>query len=521
MPEFDAASELLRKHDPPVNLVKLDCTRNEQTMRIQQIMEFPTMKLFLDGKEHHYNGGRTRAHIVNWVNDRLQREVSALTHANIENIIEPHANDVVVIGALGSDVSLRQEFVRVSRMFDSAIFVDVPNVTLLNDVIKFHDQQDRLKPKTTVPSIILINPHSFHTGIRPEDEPRIVGFTGTITAAPPEAKEQNITDLEQFTKKYLFPSTATFSKEVAQLAFSDGRPIVVLCIPVAAREEEENKNLIDAFRTLALEFRGELLFTLAGVESVYERRLMGLLAIDEDEDPALRIITFNPKGNNHYHPALTFHGDIESFNKNGDPIIVSLRRFVASFKDGTLRPVLRSEQEPEEEDNRGPVKIIVGSNFEDLVIKSDRDIFIMFYAPWCGHCRKVEPALRMLGEKMNTTKSMASHFMIAKLDATRNEVPNLSFTGYPTLLLFRGDNKQNPLQFTGSRSVEEMMKFLATHGSHKFSVDEVLLADVAGRGTDSLKGDATPSQRARGTGSPTGAGGRYANEHVLSIYEEL
>jgi protein disulfide isomerase len=50
---------------------------------------------------------------------------------------------------------------------------------------------------------------------------------------------------------------------------------------------------------------------------------------------------------------------------------------------------LKSEDIPAE--NNAPVKILVGKSFNQLVIDNENDVLVEFYAPWCGHCKKLAP----------------------------------------------------------------------------------------------------------------------------------
>jgi len=54
-----------------------------------------------------------------------------------------------------------------------------------------------------------------------------------------------------------------------------------------------------------------------------------------------------------------------------------------------LKVHLKSEEIPE--NNNGPVSIVVGKNFESIVMDSTKDVLIEFYAPWCGHCKTLAP----------------------------------------------------------------------------------------------------------------------------------
>merc|ERR1712107_905752 len=45
------------------------------------------------------------------------------------------------------------------------------------------------------------------------------------------------------------------------------------------------------------------------------------------------------------------------------------------------------------------VKVAVAKNFDELVMKNEKDVLVEFYAPWCGHCKKLTPVYEELGEK--------------------------------------------------------------------------------------------------------------------------
>ena len=76
----------------------------------------------------------------------------------------------------------------------------------------------------------------------------------------------------------------------------------------------------------------------------------------------------------------------------------SFEQFLKDLQAGSLEPFLKSEPIPD--DNSGPVKVAVGKNFDDIVTNNDKDILIEFYAPWCGHCKKLAPVWDELGEKV-------------------------------------------------------------------------------------------------------------------------
>ena len=69
---------------------------------------------------------------------------------------------------------------------------------------------------------------------------------------------------------------------------------------------------------------------------------------------------------------------------------------------------------------------LVGKNFEDLVVNNENDVFIKFYAPWCGHCKAMAEDWAKLADEYADDKSM----VIAEFDATANDTRKDVFRNY-------------------------------------------------------------------------------------------
>lgn len=46
------------------------------------------------------------------------------------------------------------------------------------------------------------------------------------------------------------------------------------------------------------------------------------------------------------------------------------------------------------------VERLTAANFDKMVLKSDEIWFVEFYAPWCGHCKNLEPHWDTAARKM-------------------------------------------------------------------------------------------------------------------------
>lgn len=86
----------------------------------------------------------------------------------------------------------------------------------------------------------------------------------------------------------------------------------------------------------------------------------------------------------------------------------------------------------EEEDS---VLVLEADNFDEIV-QANELVLVMFYAPWCGHCKELAPDYTKVAKALKDVNSLIK---LAKIDASRNKEFTAKFKvrGYPTLKLFR------------------------------------------------------------------------------------
>nr|XP_023923521.1 probable protein disulfide-isomerase A6 isoform X1 [Quercus suber]XP_023923522.1 probable protein disulfide-isomerase A6 isoform X2 [Quercus suber] len=106
------------------------------------------------------------------------------------------------------------------------------------------------------------------------------------------------------------------------------------------------------------------------------------------------------------------------------------------------------------------VVVLTEENFEKEV-GQDRAALVEFYAPWCGHCKKLAPEYEKLGATFKKAKSV----LIAKVDCDdqKSLCSKYDVSGYPTLKWFPKGSLE-PKKYEGPRTTEALAEFVNTEG---------------------------------------------------------
>jgi len=108
--------------------------------------------------------------------------------------------------------------------------------------------------------------------------------------------------------------------------------------------------------------------------------------------------------------------------------------------------------------NSGDKDVVVldQTNF-DAIVYGSKDIWMVeFYAPWCGHCKALEPEWNEAATKLK------GQVKFAKVDATENQqlAGRFGVNGYPTIKYFdygpgKSDSKAEAYQ--GGRTANDLV----------------------------------------------------------------
>jgi len=406
-PEYIKAAALLKEEGSQVRLAKVDATEHPKSGEQYNVQGYPTLKFFIRGEEVEYEGGRTDKEIVSWLRKKTQPSTSEVASAqHLSDLTK--ANKVVVVFFGGKDHESWSAFETVSKRFDDAIFVYTSSADI------------RSEQKVPEGTHVLL--------LKQFDELRNE-LPGTFDVAT----------LNHFINEHIHPLVLPFDQKAAQRIFGESIPTLFL---IYMKNEAGQKAEI-AFNEAAQKLKGKIQLSISNINDYgLGPKLAEFVGVTGSDTPAIRLVeplrSSAPK-------KFVLQNEITADN---------IVQFFEDYKSEKITPFLKSEPIPETND--GPVKIVVGKNFKDIVLDPTKDVFVEYYAPWCGHCKQLAPVLDELATQLSSIKNL----VIAKMDATANEVESVDVQGFPTLKFYPANNKDSPIDYDGDRTKEGLISWL-------------------------------------------------------------
>eukprot|EP00111_Clytia_hemisphaerica_P000059 TCONS_00000140-protein len=115
---------------------------------------------------------------------------------------------------------------------------------------------------------------------------------------------------------------------------------------------------------------------------------------------------------------------------------------------------------------------LTDANFEKEVLNAKEPVLVEFFAPWCGHCQRLEP------EWKKAAAELKGKVKLGALDATAhpNMAQRFQVQGYPTIKYFRAGVKDfNSAQdFQGGRTASDIIAFALELHSESVEPPEIM-----------------------------------------------
>ncbi|XP_065836430.1 protein disulfide-isomerase A3-like [Oscarella lobularis] len=419
-PEYEAAATILKDNDPPVSLAKVDCIEGgKESCGKYGVSGYPTLKIFRNGEmSADYKGPREKDGIVKYMQKQVGPSAKEMTAVeDMKKFIDNF--DVSVVGFFAQEDDLHKAFMKTAdKLRESFRFA----YSTAAEVLDEYDYRS---------AIVVFQPPRLHSKL---DDPKI-RYPG----------KEDAPSFEEWLKKNFAGLVGHMTKDNEAL-YSVFMPLVVVYYDVDYVKNPSGTNYWrNRVLKVAKEFKGKKISFAIAQKSDYSRELQEFGLAESNEDV---VVGIRGRGGAKYRMEEKFS-------------VGTFKTFVETFLDDGLVSYVKSEPVPESND--GPVKVVVGKTFDEIVKDKTKDVLIEFYAPWCGHCKSLEPKYNELGEKLKSDPNI----VIAKMDATANDSPSsYGVQGFPTLYWAPMGNKENPKKYEGGREVSDFISFLKKEATH-------------------------------------------------------
>ena len=421
-PEYVKAAETLSNLNIP--LVQLDCDANQEFCRDLNIPGYPTLKIYKKGFSKDYFGARTNDSIVTTM---IKQSLPVVNLFNSTQQVKEFIKDSDLPVIVNSNLELNQTFYDVAdRLSDDFNFVSLPlkNDSNTNGQLELYltDAQENFEP---------------------------------FVFNPKDASEDIASDLTSWIKTQSIPFFGDINGETFQQYMDSELPLAYFFYT----SQEERDKYVKDFVALATKYRGQINFV--GLDSTRFGRHAEYVNIKQ-QFPAFVIhnLTSNLK---YALPQL----DEQEFLALKKPYTINPKdiiKHVEKFIEGTLSPTIKSEPEPTEQETN--VFKLVATTHEKIVNDPKKDVLVKYYAPWCGHCKRLAPVYEELADVYAFDKSANKKVLIAEVDATANDINTLEIQGFPTIVLYPAGKDSEPVTYSGSRTLQSFLQFIRENGGN-------------------------------------------------------
>jgi protein disulfide-isomerase A1 len=417
-PHYEEAATTLKAKGIPI--AKVDCVEEADLCQTQGVQGYPTLKVFRKGESTEYAGARKADGIVSYMVKQSLPAVSEVTSANHTEF--QTADKIVAVAYVNSKTEpAATEFAAAAEKHRNDYLFGM--VT---------DADVAASAAVTPPAIVVYR--SF-------DAPR-VEYPYPIGSVKEE-------DIGTWIKDLSIPIIDEVSGENYATYAQSGKPLAYLFLDPTDEKKEE---YISVMKPVAEKYKSKINFVW--IDAVKFGDHAKALNLGETKWPAFVIQDLTNQLKYPISQSETLTTDL-------------IEKQASQYVDGKLEPVLKSEPIPENDNE--PVTTLVGKNFDSIVFDDSKDVFVEFYAPWCGHCKKLKPTWDSLGSHYTEIKDK---IVIAKMDATENDLPPsvpFRIAGFPTIK-FKAAGQKEFVDYDGDRSLESMIAFVEEHAKNNVEV---------------------------------------------------
>lgn len=413
-PEYSKAALVLEKEN--IALGQLNSSVNKNITKAYDIQKFPTLKLFINGGVIDYIGENNERDIINFMKKKAGPLIRTLTSVNqIEEFINAYNVIMIYFGEskehleIIEDIAQNNTHYTIGKCSEPKIFTHY-NLTGQANFVMFKTYDEKRY-----------------------DYNLTEGFT----------KEKII----EFILYYYLPKAMYFDQNSAQVIFGSRKPGLFL---YRTKHFDKRELYEDILSNVADKLNRELQVIVTGLSEDYESRIAFFFGITAEDLPAIYIHDTRKR--------------IKTYKMKGEINEETILAFVDQWRRDELIPIWKSEEVPTEQ---GVIYQIVGKTYENVVLKSKRDVLILFLSPYEESMREFWYSYRDIAIKNKNNDEL----LVAYVHSTHNDIESVELSSVPSLYLWRAKKKEL-LLYEGKMTMRDVELFLKENSIYPFEIKE-------------------------------------------------
>lgn len=465
-PEFAKAADSLNETHPKIKLAQVDCTEEQVLCQQNNIKGYPTLKVMRGPYQQpeDYDGPRDAAGIADYMIKQSHppvgfvRDVKAFVDIALKETL-PFLVQILPAASHASAAASNETY--------NEIAIAQRRTTSFYSI----EGDEQIAEFNKLINVDISGDEPLYLVIHPNELDDVRKYDGKVE------KEE----LADWITNAKVPYFGDINRDTYTVYMSSSLPLGYYFYNSA----EQRKKVAKYFSEQGKKYAGKINFV--GLDATQYGRHAEILNMDPEIVPLFAI---QDNGNGRKY-------GLNQTEYPEGPSVKVINEFVEKFLAGEVEPIVKSEPLPtqEEIDSRNTVKL-VAHNYEEILGDLSKDVFIKYYAPWCGHCKKLAPIWDDLAG-IYDSKSADSKVVIADVDHTLNDVDTpFVIEGYPTLILYPANGKIDPktgmreyVTYDKARELDALLKFVKDKGALAVDGEALQAAKAAAAAEEDVEAD--------------------------------
>ncbi|KAF6201988.1 hypothetical protein GE061_004384 [Apolygus lucorum] len=401
-PEVEIAARKLQKFPHPLLVAQVDCTsKGSKTCREAQVTGYPTLKIYKAGKFWmEYDGPRNAKGIVEYMTRHARPCPAKINNeGNIEELASDDNAFVAFFKKGTQDSALKDAFLKLAEEQRGHVRMGISEVP---ELIASHCPSH---------GVVFVRNMQLKSKFEPDE----IIYDGEETKA---ALEQWMKDVKHGIVGLRTPSNTRDFTPPAVVAYYD------VDFEKSAKTTKYWRNRI---LKVAVDYKNDFKF-----------------AISSKFDFTGDFSTFGYKSFplNQREPIVLARTSSGKFKMNDTFTVEAFEKFLKNLKNGELKPFVKSA-EPPKPDPENPIITVVASTFDELVLRSDKDSFILFYSSRTKEGMEFQATWYDLADELE-----GEQVEVLRMDYSENQMPeNYELVGTLTMYWVPKNDKEHPIRY--------------------------------------------------------------------------